>query len=213
MSARFTLHGIWLSGPTYKVALMLSLCEEPFDYVHMNLAAGAHKQPAYMARQRFGQVPLLEDANNGRCLSQAAAILEYLADLFSRFGGASLDERLAIREWMYWDYDRLSPGVYRSRGIKIGVRSANQQVAELYHSEGRAALQVLENHLAGRDWIVGETPSIADIDIYGVVCYAPKGGFRMEDYPAVTAWMERMRALPGFGEPQDLLPRTDRLSA
>ena len=84
MSARFTLHGIWLSGPTYKVALMLSLCDEPFDYVHMNLAAGAHKQPAYMARQRFGQVPLLEDANNGRCLSQAAAILEYLADLRSR---------------------------------------------------------------------------------------------------------------------------------
>ena len=145
-------------------------------------------------------------------LSQAAAILEYLADLFSRFGGASLDERLAIREWMYWDYDRLSPGVYRSRGIKIGVRSVNQQVAELYHSEGRAALQVLESHLAGRDWIVGEAPSIADIDIYGVVRYAPAGGFRMEDYPALTAWMERMCALPGFGEPQDLLPRSDRLS-
>lgn len=213
MTARFTLSGIWLSGPTYKVALMLALSGEPFHYTHLNLRAGEHKQPGYRARQRFGQVPLLEDAQNGRCLSQAAAILEYLADMTNRFGGATLDERLAIREWLYWDYDRLTPGVYRSRGVKLGFRSVSQAVAEAWYEEGCAGLQVLEEHLAGREWMTGEMPGIADIDIYGVVHYAPAGGFRMHDYPAVSAWAQRMRALPGFGDPEELLPRESRVAA
>ncbi len=210
MTTRFTLSGIWLSGPTYKVALMLALSGEPFDYTHVNLRAGEHKQPGYVARQRFGQVPLLEDAQNGRCLSQAAAILEYLADLKNRFGGASLEERLAIREWLFWDYDRLAPGIYRSRGVKMGLRSVHQAVAETWYGEGCAGLQVLQKHLNGREWMTGDAVSIADIDLYGVVHYAPAGGFRMADYPAVMAWMERVRALPGFGAPEDLLPRENR---
>src|SRR5690606_29737506 len=108
MPARFELHGIFFSGPTYKVGLMLSLAGEPFDYVHLAMMSGAHRQPAYLSTQRFGQVPLLVDRSNGRHLCQSAAILEYLADLLGKFGGATLDERLQVREWLYWDFDRLA---------------------------------------------------------------------------------------------------------
>jgi glutathione S-transferase len=205
--ARYSLHGIHLSGPTYKVGLMLALCGERFDYVHVNLREGEHKQPGYLARQRYGQVPLLIDQANGRHLCQSAAILEYLADTTGRFGGASLDERIRAREWMYWDFDRLAAPIYRSRGYKLGLRTAGPEVVEMYAGEGQAALQVLEQHLAGRAWIVGEAPTIADIDIYGVVAYAPEGGFDLDAWPLLRSWVGRFEALPGYAPPTRLLPR------
>jgi glutathione S-transferase len=207
MSPRFTLHGIWLSGPTYKVGLALALSGEAFDYVHVNLRGGEHKAPGFVQKQRFGQVPLLEDNSNGRNLCQAAAILEYVADVTGKFGGATLDERMQAREWMYWDYDRLAPPIYRSRGIRMGFRSVSQPVAEMYHAEGKLALQVLDDHLKGRDWLVGENVTMADIDIYGVLAYASAGGFRLDDFPSVSAWIQRFEALPGFGSPEQILPR------
>ena len=139
MTARFELHGFAYSGPTYKVALTLSLMGEPFDYVHVNMMAGEHKQPPHLSRQRYGQVPLLLDRNNGRHLCQSAAILEYLADMTGKFGGANLDERLQVREWLYWDFDRLAAPLYKARVIKLGFRKAPPEVARglLPGREGR----------------------------------------------------------------------------
>src|SRR5918997_757979 len=172
MAARFELHGITFSGPTYKVGLMLSLMGEPFDYVHLNMMAGEHKQPPYLSRQRYGQVPLLVDRSNGRHLCQSAAILEYLADTLGKFGGATLDERLQAREWLYWDFDRLAPSIYRSRGIRAGFMKGGEESLELCAANAASALKTLDRHLAGRNWIVGEGVTIADIDLYGVLVYA-----------------------------------------
>lgn len=213
MSARFELNGVFLSGPTYKVGLMLSLAGEPFDYVHVNLREGEHKQPAFLAKQRYGQVPLLVDRSNGRKLAQSAAILEYLADTLGKFGGATLDERLAVREWLYWEFDRLAPPVYRSRGIKAGFRKGGPEVLDMCAAEGATALAFLDQHLAGRSWIVGEGVTIADIDVYGVVAYAEEGGFDLAAHPHITAWMKRMEALPGFGPAKGLLPPASREAA
>lgn len=213
MPVRFELHGTFVSGPTYKVGLMLSLAGETFDYVHVNLRGGEHKQPAYMSKQRYGQVPLLVDRSNGRQLCQSAAILEYLADKLGKFGGATLDERLEIREWLFWDFDRLAPSIYRSRGIRAGYRKGSPELVEMYATEGGVALGVLDAHLAGRTWIVGEGVSIADIDIYGVLAYAAEGGFDLSAYANVSAWMKRMEALPGFGAQPGLLPQASREAA
>ncbi len=210
MAARFELHGIWLSGPAYKVGLMLSLCGEPFDYVHVNLRGGEHKSPAFLAKQRFGQVPLLVDRSNGRHLCQSASILEYLAETLGKFGGASVEEKTAAREWMFWDFDRLAPNIYRSRGIRLGLRAVSFDVAAMYFNEGSVALKVLDDHLAGREWIVGSGPTIADIDIFGVIDYAPAGGFDLGQYANVTAWIQRMRGLKGFGGSASLLPKESR---
>lgn len=192
---------------------MLSLAGEPFDYVHVNLREGEHKQPAFLAKQRFGQVPLLVDNANGRHLCQSASIMEYLADTLGKFGGASLEERIAAREWMYWDFDRLAPAIYRSRGMKLGFRPATPEMVELCANEGNAALKVLDSHLAGRSWIVGEGPTMADIDIYGVVAYAGEGGFDLAAYPNVAAWVKRFEALPGFGDARSLLPQGTKAAA
>ena len=213
MTARFTLHGSFMSGPTNKVALMLTLAGEPFDYVHVDMRAGEHKTPAYLAKQRYGQVPLLVDQRNGRHLCQSAAILDYLADTLGQFGGASLDERIEAREWMFWDFDRLAPPLYRSRSMRLGIRPSTPDLVEAYAREGDAALKVLDGHLAGRSWIVGEGATIADIDIYGVVAFAEEGGFDLAHYPNVRAWMQRCEGLPRFARPGHLLPRESRAAA
>jgi glutathione S-transferase len=213
MPARFQLHGLSRSGPSYKVGLMLSLAGEPFDYVHVNLREGEHKQPAYLSKQRFGQVPLLVDTSNGRNLCQSAAIMEYLADTLGKFGGATLEERFQAREWLYWDFDRLAPPIYRLRGIRMGFRQGGPEIIEMYAADGAAALTTLDRHLAGKSWIVGQSVTIADIDVYGVVGYAGEAEIDLGQYSNITAWMKRMEALPGFSAQQSLLPQESREAA
>lgn len=213
MPARFELHGFSYSGPTYKVALALSLLGEPFDYRHVNMMAGEHKQPPYLSRQRYGQVPMLVDRNNGRHLCQSAAILEYLADMTGRLGGANLDERLQVREWLYWDFDRLAAPLYKARVVKLGFRQAPAEVVEDCIQAAQNALGVLESHLAGRDWLVGEGPTIADIDIYGVASFAGEAGIDLAGYPLLSSWSKRVEALPGFRTRADLLPAESRTAA
>lgn len=207
MAARFTLHGTWLSGPTYKVGLMLALAGEAFSYDHVNLRAGEHKQPGFLAKQRYGQVPLLEDSKTGLQLCQSASILEYLVDQLGKFGGETAQEKIQAREWMFWDFDRLAMHIYRMRGQRVGIRSIGQPVAEMHFAEGNIALKVLDDHLKGREWLVGKGLTIADIDIYGVVSYAPVGGFTLGQYENISAWMARMEAQPGFKRNDQLLPK------
>ena len=213
MPARYTLHGVLASGPTYKVGLFLSLAGEPFDYVHVNLREGEHKRPEYLAKQRFGQVPLLVDNSNGRHLCQSAAILEYLADKTGKFGGATLQERMDAREWVFWEFDRLSKGIYRPRAAKLGFAQFPPEVLAHYEADGQAGLKTLDSHLGGRSWIVGDAPSFGDIDIYGVVAYAPQAGVDLSAFPNVSAWTKRVEALPGFRSNEDLLPKETKAAA
>jgi glutathione S-transferase len=192
---------------------MLSLAEQPFDYVHIDMMSGEHKKPPHLARQRYGQVPLLVDRNNGRHLCQSAAILEYLADALGKFGGATLDERIQAREWLYWDFDRLAAPLYRARVIRAGIRPAPPEVLEDCVRHAQSSLKVLDGHLAGRDWIVGEGATVADIDIYGVVAYSDGAGIDLAAYANVAGWVKRVEALPGFASAKELLPQETRAAA
>ena len=208
MPNRFTLYGNQLSGPTYRVGLMLSLCAEPFSYVHVNLGKGEHKTPEYLAKNRYGQVPCLYDGKQH--FNQSASILQYLADTLGKFGGNTPEERAHIREWMFWDFDRLAPGIFRSRAAARGIRKFEPPVLALYKAEGEAGLTVLEGWLGKHEWLVDARPTIADIDVYAVAHMAPAGGFDLAKYPHVAAWSKRLCALPGFGTPEQVLPAESR---
>ena len=210
MPAPYKLHGVWLSGPTYKVGLMLSLTGQKFDYEFVNLREGAHRTPDYAAKNRFAVVPTLTVAATGQHLAQAAAILGYLAQATGKFAGATPDEQQEIREWLLWDYDRLVPPLYRMRAAKAGFRQMDAATQAMYLAEGNSALKMLDTHLAGRGWIVGKAATIVDIDCYGVTFYAADGGFDMAQYPAVLAWMKRFEALPGYGRPEAILPKESK---
>jgi glutathione S-transferase len=205
--AGFTLHGMGLSGPTYKVALMLTLCGERFSYRHINLREGAHKRPAFLAINRYGQVPALEHGELKLC--QSAAILQYLSEVLGKFGGADGPTRQRSREWLFWDADRLSPGVLRTRAIARGFFKAEPPVAAVSREAGEAGLGVLDHWLAAQPFLTGAAPTIADIACYGVVAFAEEGDFRIADWPHIKAWGARIAALPGFKSPYDLLPMAD----
>ena len=209
MAAAFTLYGVNFSGPTYKAALGLSLMEVPFDFV-ATFPRGNSKEPAYLKLNPLGQVPGLLDNKTGRFYRQAPSILEVLADRTGKYGGQSAEERVEMREWMYWDLDRLAPPLYRMRGQRLGFRQFGQIVAEMYNSEGLAALKALEDHFAEHKWLVGRRSSIADIDIYAVLEFAAAGGFEIRDFPNVEAYMRRFQDLKSFGRPADVIPKDSR---
>lgn len=207
MTNRYTLYGTWLSGPTYKVALLLSLLEKRFDYVHVDLRTGENKEPNYLSKNRFGQVPCLVDAKTQFAICQSGLILDYVAGEEGRFLPGDALERLRAREWILWDFDRLVPNVYRPRSRKLGFRPADPATLQMYVNDAQAALGVLDKELGKIDWLAGTGLSIADIDVYGVVRYAPEGGFDLSTYPNVCAWMSRIEGLPGFRGPEKLLPQ------
>jgi glutathione S-transferase len=203
----FILHGVGLSGPTYKVALMLTLCGERFSYRHTNLREGAHKTPEFLAINRYGQVPALVHGELKLC--QSGAILQYLSETLGKFGGSDVATRQRSREWLFWDADRLSPGVYRTRAIARGFLKAEPAVAAVYREAGEAGLKILDQTLAGQPFLAGAAPTIADIACYGVVAFAEEADFRIADWPSIKAWGARIAALPGFKAPYDLLPMAD----
>lgn len=206
---RFTLHGFALSGPTYTVALMLSLCRHPYSYIHVNLREGAHKQPDYLVKNRYGQVPCLRDGQI--FLTQSAAILEYLAGKLGKFDGKSEFEQQRVREWMFWVWDKLATPIYRLRQRARGLRQFGDEVKVMYDTEARSALAVLDHELAKSEWITGRKPTIADIDAYGVIRFAAEAGMDISAYHRVAEWKKRFEALPGFATPEQLLPLESRL--
>ena len=207
--ARFTLYGMLGSGPTYTVGLMLSLARHPFSYIHVNLREGQHKQPDYLVKNRYGQVPALRDGQT--YYVQSSAILQHLADALGKFDGKTDLERSRIREWLFWQWDKLAVPVFRLRARARGLRQFGDEVRIMYDTEAKAALAALEHELGRAEWIAAKRPTVADIGIYGVLRYAAEANIDLTPYPNVTAWKKRFEALPGFGTPEQILPMESRL--
>ncbi|MBP6770482.1 MAG: glutathione S-transferase family protein [Reyranella sp.] len=205
--SKLTLYGIWLSGPTYKAGLALSLMGQPFAYKHVDLRAGAHKQPDYLAINRFGQVPALVDGDLKLC--QSGAILLHLADKFGKMGGRTAEEKARVREWLFWEFDRLASNIYRPRAIKRGFMKADDNVHQMYLNQAGDALKVLDGALAKSSFLVGDEATIADVAVYGDVAYAEEAAIDLSPYANVKAWMGRVEKLPGFKKYEDVLPKQD----
>ena len=206
---RFTLYGMLGSGPSYTAALMLNLCKHPFSYFHVNLREGQHKQPDYVVKNRYGQVPSLRDGQT--YYVQSAAILEHLAETLKKFDGKTEFERNRIREWLFWQWDKLAVPVYRLRARARGLRQFGDETRIMYDTEAKAALAALENELGKSEWVASKRPTIADVGVYGVLRYAAEANIDLTPYPKVSAWKKRFEALPGFGTPEQILPLESRL--
>ncbi len=206
---RFTLYGQLGSGPTYTVGLMLTLAKHPFSYIHVNLREAQHKQPDFLVKNRYGQVPALRDGQS--YYVQSAAILEHLAEALKKFDGKTEFEKNRIREWLFWQWDKLAVPVFRLRARSRGLRQFGDEVRIMYDTEAKAALAALELELGKSEWVAAKRPTIADIGIYGVLRYAAEANIDLTPYPNVTAWKKRFEALPGFGTPEQILPMESRL--
>lgn len=205
MATEYTLYGSFLSAPTYRVGLMLALTGTQFAYRHIDLSKGAHKTPEFLALNRYGQVPVLQVGDLALC--QSNAILEYLAEQTGQFGGRDVAERQRIREWLYWEHDRLSPGVARTRFFTRFMKP-DPAVADYMRKLGDLGLDTLDGFLAESPFLLGDRPTIADISAYAAIVHAAEGNFDLSPRGRISGWAARMAALPGFRLPYDLLPKS-----
>jgi len=194
-----TLHDSLHSGNGYKVRLLLRMTGVPFRRVEYDLDAGETRTPAFLALNPNGRVPTVE-FEDGRTLWESGAILVRFAE-GTPFLPADPDARADVLQWLFFEQYSHEPYVAVVRNwVQHGLPPGDHKPAELAErrEKGRAALQVLEDRLAGRDWLAGDGPTIADIALYAYTHVAPEGDIPLEPYPAVRAWCARFAALPGY---------------
>jgi glutathione S-transferase len=204
---RIVIHGSFTSSSSYKPILYISLAGLPWSFRTVNLKLGAQKQPAHLAINRYGQVPVLQ--HRGLTLVMSNVILDYLARTTGKFEAASEQERWRAREWLSWENDALMY-IARVRHFRRFRPDVTEDIVQYFVPGAHSALDVADKALAGRLWLVGESCSIADIGCFGRMVFMAEGGFDIARWPNVAAWWNRITAMPGFALPYDLIPKKDR---
>lgn len=200
------LHCFGESGNSYKAALSLQLSGLDWEPVFVDFFNGATRAPDYRAGvNEMGEAPVMVDGDTR--LTQSGVIQQYVSDRTGRFGGAP-EERYEVLRWVLWDNHKLSSQAGMTRFL-MNFLPADKRPAEVIgFMQGRlkAAYQVLDGHLAGRDWIVGDGVTNADLSCCGYLYYPEPFGFDRADWPNIDAWLTRLSALPGWKHPYDLMP-------
>ncbi len=141
-----------------------------------------------------------------RTLSQSGVILDYLAERFGRFGPDSEDERREILRWLLFDNHKLTASIATYRYLLRFMKTGETPVTQFLAGRMRSALGVLDAHLAGRDWVAAGRPTIADLSLCGYLFWNDEFGIDWSAHPAIAAWLDRIRALPGWVAPYELMP-------
>jgi len=202
--SRYTLHCFAQSGNAAKAALMLSICEADWTPRFVDFFNGETRTPEYLAINEMGEVPVLE--GDGLRLTQTGVILDYLAGKSGRLGHESEEERREILRWILFDNHKLTSYLatlrFMTRFMKVGETS----VTAFLRERAERALAVLDSHLEGRDFAIGARPTIADISMCGYLFWPDEYDLDWDTWPRVQAWLDRIRALPGWVHPYELMP-------
>jgi glutathione S-transferase len=190
------VYGDFKSGNCYKVKLLLDQLETPHEWLHVDILKKQTRTAEFLARNPNGRIPVLEFEDGG-CLAESNAILHYLAE------GSPLlptDRRAhaEVLQWLFFEQYSHEPYIATSRYIVLYLGRPpeyEQKLAEK-SAPGYAALKVMEQHLAGRSFLVGENYTIADIGLYAYTHVAHEGGFDLSEFPAIRRWLERVRKQP-----------------
>ena len=196
------------SGNAYRVALMLNLIGADWKPIFVDFfAAGETRTPKYRSEvNEMGEVPVL--AHGTRKLSQSAVCLTYLADRSAKFQPHGEDERLECLRWIIYDNQKVNGflGPYRFLRNFAPARDPGTEA----FLKGRLGnnLAIVDKRLASAPFLLGARPTIADISLVAYLYYpADEFGFDIaKDYPAIGAFMERIKALPGWQHPYELMP-------
>ena len=200
------LHGSFTSSSTYKPMLFLALGGLPFSFRTVNLKNGVQKQPAHLAINRYGQVPVLQ--HRGLTLVMSNVILDYLARTTGKFEAPTEQDRIHAREWLSWENDAIQ-NVARVRHFARFRPDVDKQIVDYFRPGAEAALDFIDKHLAGRQWLVGDSCTIADLGCWGRMVFMAEGGMSLDKRPHAPAWRDRLMAMPGFALPYDLIPKKD----
>ncbi|MBX9403568.1 glutathione S-transferase family protein [Lysobacter sp. BMK333-48F3] len=193
-----TVHGFSPSGNCHKLRLLLEQLGEPYRWVEVDSSQGQTRSAQFLALNPNGKVPVIE-LDDGRTLSESNAILYYLAD-GSRFLPSDRWQRAQALSWMNFEQYSHEPYIAVARFIAGWTPLDSPRRAELpaLRERGHRALAVMERHLQSHDWFSGADYGIADIALFAYTDVAGHGGIGLDGYPALRAWLARVRATEGF---------------
>jgi len=209
MMADFQLYCFAQSGNAYRVALMLNLIRADWEPLWVDFfVGGATRKPEYREKiNEMGEVPVL--VHGERKLTQSGVILTYLSDLTGQFKPENEGERLEALRWIIFDNQKVNGFLGPFRFLKNFAKPAGDP-AVLAFLKGRLQgnLAIVNKRLAGQDFLVGNKPTIADVSMTGYLYYpAEEFGFDIPaEYPAIGAWLARVKTLPGWKHPYELMP-------
>jgi len=192
------IYGDPKSGNCYKVQLVCQLLNIDHQWIDVDILAGDTKSDDFLKKNPNGKIPLLE-LNSGETLSESNAIINYLAfgsDLYP-------NDRLAqarVLQWQFFEQYSHEPFIAVARFINkyLGLPADKADEYAAKQTGGHKALQVMEQQLAQTPFLTGEKVTTADISLYAYTHVADEGGFELEAYPAIRAWLDRVAALPNF---------------
>jgi glutathione S-transferase len=189
------LHGFKLSGHSHRAEVFLELLGLPYVFKQVDLAGEEQKTPAFLALNAFGQVPVIEDGDT--VIADSTAVLVYLAQRYAPDRWIPIDPAGAaqVQRWLSVASGLVAFGPCAARLVTLFNVAFNP---EDVIARAHRLLTVMEQELAAHDWLVGASPTLADVAVYSYVAHAPEGNVSLDTYTQVRAWIARVEALPGF---------------
>jgi len=206
--AEYQLYCFAQSGNAYRVALMLNLVGADWQPIFVDFFNGETRTPDYREKiNEMGEVPVL--GHGTRKLSQSGVILTYLAERFGKFQPQDDDERLEALRWIIFDNQKVNGYLGPYRFLKsLANPRGKPDVLEFLKGRIVNNLAIVDKRLAARPFVLGDRPTIADLSLTAYLYYPPdEFGFDIAaDYTNIGAWLARIKALPGWQHPYELMP-------
>jgi len=196
--ASYTLYGDRRSGNCYKAALILSLTGREFQWVETDVMTGGTRTREFLAMNPNGKVPLLQ-LPDGRYLAESNAMLLHLSE-GTRFLPQDDFERALVYQWLFFEQYSHEPYIAVARFIVLfaGREAEEAERLEQLRMKGAAALAIMEQVLADKAFLTGDTFTVADIALFAYTHVAGDGGFDLGAYRNVQKWIDRIEGYPGF---------------
>lgn len=199
------LHCFGESGNSYKAALALELSGLAWEPIKVDFFAGASRTPEYRALNAMGEAPVLVDGDV--TLTQSGVIQQYISDKTGKFAGAPADKYEVLR-WVLFDNHKLSSMAGMTRFLMNFLPEDKRPQDVIAFNQGRlqGAFATLNAHLEGRDWIVGDGLTNADLSCCGYLYYPEPFGFDRAAFANIDRWLDNIAQTPGWKHPYDLMP-------
>ena len=201
------LHCFGESGNAYKAALALELSGLDWEPVKVDFFGGETRGDAYRRDvNEMGEAPVMIDGDLR--LTQSGVIQQYVTDQSGKFGGRNQAEKYEVLRWVLWDNHKLSSQAGMTRFLMNFLPEEKRPEEVIKFTQGRlkAAYTTLNDRLEGRDWIVGDGLTNADISCCAYLFYPEPFGFDRAEWPNIDRWLSNIEALPGWKHPYDLMP-------
>jgi len=204
----YRLHCFSQSGNSYKVAFLLRALGQEYENVFVDFMHGMTRDAAWREKMNeMGEAPVLEDG--ARRLTQSGVILTHLARKSGRFGGRDESEQREVLRWLLFDNHKFTSYFATYRFMRaFGPAAPDPAVLAFLRSRIDGAHAIVDKHLSGRDWLVGDAPTIADFSLSGYLFYpVDESGIDVaSSHPHLGAWVQRLRGIDGWGDPYEVLP-------